>query len=150
MTEEEKLKEENRDLKDKYKHAKKIRDLLGGYESNRILRAMLTLFDELDETVIFIGSELKIKWLNKYAYGIIKKSDSPLKNSKDMVGIKCWELLGNEKPCDNCIALESMKKNELIKKDNYVAPLSGGEAEIIAIPVPNGEPGCLIILKYKK
>ncbi|MDP2215915.1 MAG: PAS domain-containing protein [Methanolobus sp.] len=83
-------------------------------ETSNILEAML---DQLQDVVAFQKTDFTIMRYNKAGYELLNMSP------EDVVGKKCYELIGRQDVCPNCQLKKAMETKKIETADRYVPEL---------------------------
>ena len=84
-------------------------------ETSNILEAML---DQLQDVVAFQQTDLTITRYNKAGYELLNKSP------EDVLGKKCYELIGRQEECPDCQAKKAQRTKKIETAERYVPELN--------------------------
>ncbi len=112
-------------LQEEIEHRKKIQVELN--ENQEILQ---TIYDGVQDVLSIMKPDHTILSYNQAGYKLLNM------NAQEVIGRKCYELIGRARPCDICAAIE-VKKSKRAETVMKFVPERGLWIEATAIPVLN-------------
>lgn len=88
-----------------------------GIEMDSQMNAVLAAFNGIEDTIATIKPDHTVLWCNRSGYKLLGKRPD------DVIGRKCFELVGRQNPCDNCVALAAISSRQIKIAERYVPEL---------------------------
>jgi len=112
--------------------------------------AILDVFITLRDAIHYIDDNMIIRWVNPAALCFYSSALQREVMLEEVIGKKCFEVIGKSDICSECIVHEALKSRKVVVNRSMRAPVNGDVAlDVIAIPFFNGVSGCFEIIRSK-